>query len=564
MFFFSLFFGDFQIIIGPSSPPPYTGQRPVYDRKKARGGPSGSYEEILVMALQSLNNSSHSHSNSNSNTENQEENRGSKPREIFNWMDRYCDGLPDHFRPSASQALKKAVNRGRILKLGGGFYKVNSDWVEDGMSGNSYVTSSVTTNNNITTTTNDNGGRGYRSNTGGGGNGDGGLFVQSNIGSDEDDHSDDEAEENNNEEKEHGNGDDNENEDGKDVIMMDTDQNSPSHANANTKLNHEVNDTGSKSPFIQSGYQSRVISPINELSAISSTNVSSSTSPVLLPSTMSSTQPGSSLQISISTSDSNLNPNPSSQSSLSHHHTMSSSSLKRYANQDEHDEKKESQLKPFRSHEHKSHRGRKPGSRHGSSLTSHSSRNNDGGQSHYPSVPKSSNSNSNSMSLPYLLPSVPPPPPLPHVSLTLPRRQQHSIPILPNAKSNELKDIQFKRNHDHQNEPNSNSNNTSTKKILNPFRSEMIYKTTTKTPLSPPKMNSSISDNSTTTSTIIPATASATSSMANSTTVLTDTDMKKPILSSISSSHSGTSSIGIPKVKLRLRSSSPKRDEHTK
>ncbi|KAI8821154.1 uncharacterized protein EV422DRAFT_56076 [Fimicolochytrium jonesii] len=77
----------------------------------------GSYEDMITLAVGEMR-----------------DRTGSKPKNIFQWMADNIPDLPEHFRPSASQSLKKAVDRGRLIRGPNGLYTVNTNWVapEDG------------------------------------------------------------------------------------------------------------------------------------------------------------------------------------------------------------------------------------------------------------------------------------------------------------------------------------------------------------------------------------------------------------------------------------------------
>jgi len=78
--------------------------------RKPRTGPLGSYEDMIVQALNSF-----------------DDNKGVKPKDIFDWMEINCIGIPEGFRPSASQALKKACQKERVIRING-LYKINKDY----------------------------------------------------------------------------------------------------------------------------------------------------------------------------------------------------------------------------------------------------------------------------------------------------------------------------------------------------------------------------------------------------------------------------------------------------
>lgn len=82
--------------------------------RKPRTGPLGSYEDMIVQALYSINDSN-----------------GTKPKDIFDWMEYHCSGIPEAFRASASQALKKAASKGKINRIGNGLYKVNKGYEQN-------------------------------------------------------------------------------------------------------------------------------------------------------------------------------------------------------------------------------------------------------------------------------------------------------------------------------------------------------------------------------------------------------------------------------------------------
>jgi len=84
--------------------------------RKPRTGPLGSYEDMIVQALISIGDIN-----------------GSKPKDIFDWMEQNCIGIPEAFRASASQALKKASHKGKIKKIGNGLYKINPEYVRNKM-----------------------------------------------------------------------------------------------------------------------------------------------------------------------------------------------------------------------------------------------------------------------------------------------------------------------------------------------------------------------------------------------------------------------------------------------
>jgi len=79
--------------------------------RKPRTGPLGSYEDMIVQALISIGDIN-----------------GSKPKDIFDWMEQHCLGIPEAFRASASQALKKAVEKEKVQKIGNGLYKMNKKY----------------------------------------------------------------------------------------------------------------------------------------------------------------------------------------------------------------------------------------------------------------------------------------------------------------------------------------------------------------------------------------------------------------------------------------------------
>jgi hypothetical protein len=69
-----------------------------------------SYEEMIVSALEAT-----------------DDPEGAPPKSLFAWMQaRYP--LHVNFRPSASQALQKALKRGRLEKNKEGKYKINRSW----------------------------------------------------------------------------------------------------------------------------------------------------------------------------------------------------------------------------------------------------------------------------------------------------------------------------------------------------------------------------------------------------------------------------------------------------
>lgn len=68
-----------------------------------------SYETMIVQSLEHVGG-----------------NRGAAPKEIFNYMSNHWPLIPN-FRPSASQALAKALKRGRLLKQGS-LYTLNPAW----------------------------------------------------------------------------------------------------------------------------------------------------------------------------------------------------------------------------------------------------------------------------------------------------------------------------------------------------------------------------------------------------------------------------------------------------
>ncbi|ORX50688.1 hypothetical protein BCR36DRAFT_397383 [Piromyces finnis] len=78
--------------------------------RKPRTGPLGSYEDMIVQALSSI-----------------DDNKGVKPKDIFDWMELNCIGIPEGFRPSASQALKKACQKERVIRING-LYKINKEY----------------------------------------------------------------------------------------------------------------------------------------------------------------------------------------------------------------------------------------------------------------------------------------------------------------------------------------------------------------------------------------------------------------------------------------------------
>jgi hypothetical protein len=79
--------------------------------RKPRTGPLGSYEDMIVQALISIGDIN-----------------GSKPKDIFDWMEQHCLGIPEAFRASASQALKKAVEKEKVQRIGNGLYKMNKKY----------------------------------------------------------------------------------------------------------------------------------------------------------------------------------------------------------------------------------------------------------------------------------------------------------------------------------------------------------------------------------------------------------------------------------------------------
>ncbi|KAJ1559243.1 hypothetical protein HK405_011454, partial [Cladochytrium tenue] len=72
----------------------------------------GSYEDMIAKALERLN-----------------EPEGSRLKSIFDHIEANIPGVPDSFRQSASQALRKGVERGRFVRLSTGMYRLNSDYV---------------------------------------------------------------------------------------------------------------------------------------------------------------------------------------------------------------------------------------------------------------------------------------------------------------------------------------------------------------------------------------------------------------------------------------------------
>jgi hypothetical protein len=56
--------------------------------------------------------------------------RGCKPKDIFSWMEANIPGLSENFRASATQALKKGVDKSRFLRIDNGWYKHNDAYEE--------------------------------------------------------------------------------------------------------------------------------------------------------------------------------------------------------------------------------------------------------------------------------------------------------------------------------------------------------------------------------------------------------------------------------------------------
>ncbi|KAJ3208592.1 hypothetical protein HDU67_006664 [Dinochytrium kinnereticum] len=79
--------------------------------KRKTASSSGSYEEMISMGILRL-----------------DQGEGVKPKLIYDWMETYFNDLPDNFRASASQALKKGVDKGRFLKRGPGTYELNGGY----------------------------------------------------------------------------------------------------------------------------------------------------------------------------------------------------------------------------------------------------------------------------------------------------------------------------------------------------------------------------------------------------------------------------------------------------
>lgn len=79
----------------------------------ARAGPEDlpSYEEMIVEALEAC-----------------ADPEGAPPKNMFLWMQSQYPSLHSNFRPSASQALQKALKRGRLEKNELGKYRVNRAW----------------------------------------------------------------------------------------------------------------------------------------------------------------------------------------------------------------------------------------------------------------------------------------------------------------------------------------------------------------------------------------------------------------------------------------------------
>ena len=73
----------------------------------------GSYEDMISRALISIGHP-----------------RGCKPKDIFQWMETNVPGLSDNFRASATQALKKGVDKGRFLRIESGWYTLNKEYEE--------------------------------------------------------------------------------------------------------------------------------------------------------------------------------------------------------------------------------------------------------------------------------------------------------------------------------------------------------------------------------------------------------------------------------------------------
>lgn len=99
----------------PGSSTPVPVYAPGFEPTQRRKTPHnfGSYEDMIARALQA-------HSGP----------RGLKPKEIFIWMEQNIPGLPENFRASATQALKKGVDRTRFLRVDSGWYQVNPDYQE--------------------------------------------------------------------------------------------------------------------------------------------------------------------------------------------------------------------------------------------------------------------------------------------------------------------------------------------------------------------------------------------------------------------------------------------------
>ncbi|KAG8834475.1 hypothetical protein FRC17_008531 [Serendipita sp. 399] len=80
---------------------------------QATGGRLPSYEAMIIETLEVLNMP-----------------QGARPKAIYDYMMEHWPLIPN-FRPSASQALQRALKRGRLLK-NGALYSLNPDWSEEG------------------------------------------------------------------------------------------------------------------------------------------------------------------------------------------------------------------------------------------------------------------------------------------------------------------------------------------------------------------------------------------------------------------------------------------------
>lgn len=93
----------------PPPPPPVqpeAGQGP-----RAGSDDLPSYEEMIVEALEAC-----------------ADPEGAPPKNMFIWMQAQYPTLHPNFRPSASQALQKALKRGRLEKNELGKYRLNRSW----------------------------------------------------------------------------------------------------------------------------------------------------------------------------------------------------------------------------------------------------------------------------------------------------------------------------------------------------------------------------------------------------------------------------------------------------